>query len=228
MKFLLITLSLITFNSYAACDNVDIQAGDGINKLVTEGCSVSDPAQRDIILNQQIKGKVGNEDGEQIQSDSLNLKFAALDAAIESITNTPIDTTGYEWQEINNGLDLQTFINDYFPLNYTSGNRFVSSTNTESIRNQTYNESPPLRSDVSSITFAENQRYGYVRFVNGTCNITIYGKEVGNPTRVLFPSVRVFSSGSQNLSLTECREFATVIKSTTEIENIPNSDVIFY
>lgn len=91
MKFLLLALSLMSFNSFSACPQlVDTQ---GINALVDGNgdslCNLGDETERNTVLDTQIQA------GENINSASLNLKFSAIDSAINALSGTTITQGRY-------------------------------------------------------------------------------------------------------------------------------------
>lgn len=76
-NLLLITLFFMSFKIFGACDAPTLQANPGINTLVTEGCDINDPVQRELIINQEAQA------GEDISSAAVNLKYAALNKEVE-------------------------------------------------------------------------------------------------------------------------------------------------
>ena len=106
MKILLLILSLVTINVYGQCGN---SAGDsGINTLITDGCSASNSNDVNIILDREIKV------GEEVNSESLNLKFAALNFAVNSLI--PVNV---EW--ITFGTAVENFTLTDNKVEYTTG-----------------------------------------------------------------------------------------------------------
>ena len=87
MKYLLITLCLISFSVHAQCPTTPVI---GINNLVEESpvgsgifipiCDVNNETERQRILDTEIAP------GEEVKSSSLNLKYAAVNAAISALT----------------------------------------------------------------------------------------------------------------------------------------------
>ena len=78
MKIILILLSLTSFNIYAVCG--DSANNSGINTLITDGCNAGNVSDRAVILERQINS------GEEVRSQSLNLKFNAISEAITALT----------------------------------------------------------------------------------------------------------------------------------------------
>lgn len=86
MKYLILLSFLLSFNIYAECVSTPVDSATGIptnagiNKLVEQNCDVTNPSHREVILNQQIIS------GENINSDSINLKMQAINETIKALS----------------------------------------------------------------------------------------------------------------------------------------------
>ena len=80
-QILALAILLSTINTYAACGDSD--PSSGINTLITDGCSANNSDDLSTIVTREIQI------GEEVKSDSLNLKFQALQAKINALNAAP-------------------------------------------------------------------------------------------------------------------------------------------
>ena len=182
--------------------------------------------ERDSIINGELDSTM------EVSADDLNAKFSVLNYKINQLTvEEPsggpdlASLADYQWNY--NGVDLQTFITDYFPLNYEAGGSRTISTGVD-----VYPGAPFLQADMPIVSplSADQHKFGYI-YYNGssTCYVVIYGMNLSVPTQVnnQFFTVTRISNGTGLGTKPECQAFAEAL-GTTDEASTNGTNTLFY